>query len=337
MIYHDLRLFLTGRAIVRFFFERIWKSYQIAVITYRKNVTSVWDDTEFEDVTVCIEGNTTTMKLAEKEVEINHVRFREVRKLSDDGHQTSVITTNRKLSIAMIAYYMFSRWCQENFFRYMRQNYDFDKMLQYTVEQLDGNILVNHPTYSKIIRQIGKTREKIARREAKLYRLIEKEIAQDLQKEQKKNQAHQQLLQSEIEQLQLEAEQLIQERKKYPAKVKIKDMPGHIRYNQLCGESKHFQNIIKIICFRSETAFANLLTPHYKRASDEIREFVKTIIKTPINLHPDYDNNRLIVTLYSLSTPRQNYAVNEILDILNASETKFPGTELTVFYKTTTS
>ena len=48
---------------------RIWRSYQIAVITYRKNVTSVWDDTEFEDVTVCIEGNTTTMKLAEKEVE----------------------------------------------------------------------------------------------------------------------------------------------------------------------------------------------------------------------------------------------------------------------------
>ena len=27
--------------------ERIWKSYQIAVITYRKNVTSVWDDAEF--------------------------------------------------------------------------------------------------------------------------------------------------------------------------------------------------------------------------------------------------------------------------------------------------
>ena len=174
MIYHDLRLFLTGRAIVRFFFERIWKSYQIAVITYRKNVTSVWDDTEFEDVTVCIEGNTTTMKLAEKEVEINHVRFREVRKLSDDGHQTSVITTNRKLSIAMIAYYMFSRWCQENFFRYMRQNYDFDKMLQYTVEQLDGNILVNHPIYSKIIRQIGKTREKIARREANIFKISSK-------------------------------------------------------------------------------------------------------------------------------------------------------------------
>ena len=60
------------------------------------------------------------------------------------------------------------------------------------------------------------------------------------------------------------------------------------------------------------------------------------MIKTPINLHPDYDNNRLIVTLYSLSTPCQNYAVNEILDILNASETKFPGTELAVFCKTAT-
>ena len=42
-------------------------------------------------------------------------------KLTDTGHQTSVITTNYKIPMALIALIMFSRWSQENFFRYMRQ------------------------------------------------------------------------------------------------------------------------------------------------------------------------------------------------------------------------
>ena len=67
------------------------------------------------------------MVLCEKQVELNGVELREVRRLTDTGHQTSVITTNYKMSTALIALYMFSRWAQENFFRYMRQEYDIDR------------------------------------------------------------------------------------------------------------------------------------------------------------------------------------------------------------------
>jgi hypothetical protein len=36
----------------------------------------------------------------------------------------------------MVALYMFARWTQENFFKYLRQDYDFDfdRLLQYAVE-----------------------------------------------------------------------------------------------------------------------------------------------------------------------------------------------------------
>lgn len=319
------------------FFDKIWKDHRIAVITYKKNVTDQWEESDFQDCEIEVEGNKVVMPLCEKQVDINGASLREIRKLSTDGHQVSVLSTNKKLTLIQVALYMFSRWTQENYFRYMRQNYDFDKMLQYTVEQLDGEIEVNHPRYSKLTYQIGKVREKISRREANLYRLIEEDIPKNIVKEYKKNQAKQQVIQNEIEQLREEAFDLVKRRKEYPCKVKIKDMPEQIRYNQLDGESKHLQNIIKMICYRSETAFANLLAPYYKKSVNEIRGLVKKIINTNIDLKPDYENAKLYVTLYTLPTPRDNEPINKILDTLNSSETKYPGTDLTLFYETTTS
>ena len=57
------------------------------------------------------------MLICEGEVELSGIPFREVRRLSDDGHQTSIITNNKLIDTAQIAGKMFSRWNQENFFR----------------------------------------------------------------------------------------------------------------------------------------------------------------------------------------------------------------------------
>ncbi len=131
-----------------------------------------WDEQVFGSHTIHIDGNQTSMELAEKPVTLNKVAMREVRRRSAD-HQTSVITTNKKLSLQMVAFYMFSRWTQENFFRYMRQDYDFDRMLQYAVQQLDSEITVNNPAYNKLTYRIKKIREKMHRRKATLYDLRE--------------------------------------------------------------------------------------------------------------------------------------------------------------------
>ena len=64
----------------------------------------------------------TTMKLCEKQVELNGVALREVRRPTDIGHQTSVIRTNYKISTVLIALYMFSRWSQENYFMLESKN-----------------------------------------------------------------------------------------------------------------------------------------------------------------------------------------------------------------------
>lgn len=89
------------------------------------------------------------MELAEREIELDGFKIREVRR-KNEQHQTSILSTNKKLSITLIALYMFARWCQENFFKYMRQEYDIDRMLYYAVQEIDSEVMVVNQRYTKL-------------------------------------------------------------------------------------------------------------------------------------------------------------------------------------------
>ena len=316
------------------FFKHLWECYRIAVITYRKNVKDKWDEEDFSAYDVDNEVE-TTMYLCEKEVELNGVKMREVRKLTGSGHQTSVITTNYKIPAALIALYMFSRWAQENFFKYMRQEYDIDRIIQYGVDELDKTIMVVNQEYSILTQKLKKLRERKARRQAKLYALKTENIEGEMDQT-GRNIEKQLYFKQEIELLEVEEQEILSQRKQQPYKISIGEMPEHVRYNKLKTESKHLQNIIKIICYRAETAIANLLASHYQKSSDEIRALVKSIIFAKADLYPDYHTNTLKVRLNSLATPRDNMAISEICQTLNDYEAVFPGTNLKLFFKTAT-
>jgi hypothetical protein len=255
------------------------------------------------------------MYLAEKNVCLNNIPLREIRRLSG-GHQTSVITTNKKLSILMVALYMFSRWTQENFFKYLRQGYDFDRLLQYAVEQIDGDFTVNSPGYNNITYKIGKTREKISRRKAILFELQEDNLKDNL------DNANQYLkkqikVRDELKTLELLENDLLSTRSQVPSQVKIKDMPDSITYNKLNIESKCFQNIIKMICYRAETSCANLIFAGFKKGINEKRTLVKSMVNAYADIEPDESNNQLVVKLYSLANPRMNNAMTKLIELLN--------------------
>ena len=316
------------------FFRYLWESFRIAVITYRKSVKDKWDEADFSAYDIETEVE-TTMYLCEKEIELNGVKMREVRKLTDSGHQTSVITTNYKIPTVLIALYMFSRWTQENFFRYMRQEYDIDRIVQYGVDKLDQAIMVVNQEYSILTQKLKKLREKKARRQAKLYDLMTENIEGEMEQT-GKNIEKQLCFRKEIELLETEEHDLLTLRKQQPYKISIGEMPEHTRYNKLKTESKHLQNIIKIICYRAEASAANLLAAHYKKSSNEIRALVKSVIFAKADIYPDYQTNNLTVRLNSLATPRDNMAVREICQTLNDYEAVFPGTNLKLCFKTAT-
>jgi len=314
------------------FFERLWKQYQIAILTYRKNVKDQWPEQSFKASEVEVLEQTITMQICEQETVLDGVSFREIRRLTDSGHQTAIVTNNRVISKETAAGRMFGRWSQENFFRYMIIDYDFDKMTGYGTEIIDENREVINPLYRRMRHTLKKEREKTARVKAKLFPLAEQSIEALLQEMPGLN-AKQAALLEQIEKHQLTENNLKDQLNKIPARIKLKDMPDQFRYNKLKNESKMLMNILKMICYRAETSVANELAAYLPGGKDEKRMLVKQIMENNADLLPDYENKTLTVVLHSLSAPRFNYAAVKLAELLTHTETIFPGTNLLMKFK----
>lgn len=317
-------------------FKNYWENDRIAVLTYNKNVKDKWPESEFHEYTIPVDGNDVKMELAEREIELEGMKIREVRKKTESSHQTSILTTNQKLDLTWIAIYMFARWCQENFFKYLRQEYDIDRMMYYLVKQINEGVMVVNPIYSKLTQAIKKIREKISRRQAQLFLLNEENVNSALETAPQylKRQTKQI---SQINQLKDEEQKLLEARKKQSYKIEVKNMPENIRYTKLDMEGKLFQNIIKMICYRTETTVAALLNNEIYKKQEEIRSLVKSIIKSRGDIFPDYTQKTLTIKLYTLSNPRDNRALEKLCELLTDSETIYPGTELRLIYKLATN
>jgi hypothetical protein len=154
-------------------FKKLWNQHRVAIITYRKNVKDEWYPSLFYDVKTQIHNTDVTMQLCEMGTQLDGHWFREIRKLSENGHQTSILTTHPSLSLPDTAVKMFSRWSQENFFKYMISDFDFDRMIEYGTEPVDQKRSIPNPQYKQLTYQIKKAREKKARLEARIFQQME--------------------------------------------------------------------------------------------------------------------------------------------------------------------
>lgn len=315
------------------FFERLWKQHRIAILSYRKNVKDRWPEQSFKSTEVKVLEQTITMQLCEQETVLGGFCLREIRRLTQGGHQTAIITTNRVISIQVAAGRMFGRWSQENFFRYMIMDYDFDKMIEFGTQSIDENKDVVNPQYRQLTQRLKKEKEKTARLRARLYPLTEQSIEASLDQIAKVT-SKQIILIEEIEKHQQIEQQLQNERSKISPRIQLKDMPLQNRYNKLKNESKMLMNIIKMICYRAETAVANELMVTLVNAKDQKRMLVKQIIQNNADLIPDYEKKTLTVILHSLSAPRFNEEAHKLAQLLNQTETIFPGSDLKLIFKT---
>ena len=99
-------------------------------------------------------GEKVSMRLAEMGSLVGSGKeamwMREVRKLTKSGHQTSLISTGYGMDHVRLAACMFTRWCQENFFRYMRQHFEIDLLTEYGVEDLPDTERVVNPRWREM-------------------------------------------------------------------------------------------------------------------------------------------------------------------------------------------
>jgi hypothetical protein len=304
------------------------KQPRIAILTYHKYPGEDWPMEEFAACSVRLtSGEEVTMQLAERgSLLSNRLWVREVRKLSEGGHQTSILSTNHYTRLAVS---MFARWSQENFYKYMRQHYSLDRLAEYGTEPVPGPVQTVNPAWRRLDAQLRAQGERRRRQLAlfgalDLSGLAEKEVA-DYQ--QKKGQ-----LQEAIENLDREMQQLKDQRKQTPRHIPVKDLPESDRFSRLLTERKHFIDTVKLIAYRAETSMAALLRDKLKR-SDDARAVLRQIYDTEVDLIPDLETKTLTVRLHHLTQAAHDEAVRYLCQQLNATATTFPDTELKLVYK----
>jgi hypothetical protein len=305
---------------------------RIAIVTYHKFPQEPWRREEFTSHRVTLAGGETiTMKLAERGTQLaNKFWLREIRKLSDSGHQTSILTTNFQASMATSAASLFARWSQENFFRYMREHFGLDRLIEYGTEPIPDAIPVVNPAWRRLDSQIRSSTGQRHRLAAQFGAL---DLSEDpTQSELAGFQLRKAELREEIGNLDSTIEQLKAVRKTTPHHIPVELLPEEDRFTRLCTERKHFIDTIKMIAYRAESSLASLLREHMARA-DDARALLRQIFDTEADLLPDLATNTLTVRLHHLTQATHDRAIEQLLAELNATETIFPGTQLTLIFE----
>jgi hypothetical protein len=78
-------------------------------------------------------------------------------------------------------------------------------------------------------------------------------------------------MREEIQALDLEIDNLEQQRKKTEHHIPVKSLPEEDRFTRLRTERKHFIDTLKMIAYRAETSMASLLPAHYCAGSSRPR------------------------------------------------------------------
>ncbi|MBI2835624.1 MAG: transposase [Acidobacteria bacterium] len=105
------------------------------ILTYRKGRSRKVRKAGFSPHKGVINGEAVSYDLADQHVRLlgGKLRLRQVTRLNATGHQTPILTSRNDLSTIEVAFRMFERWRQENFFKYLREEYALDALADYTV------------------------------------------------------------------------------------------------------------------------------------------------------------------------------------------------------------
>jgi len=319
---------------------------RIAFCTYRKNVKEEWPEEEFADYEIVTpSGETEIIRLAERQTLLcgkkekgekpKEVRVREIRKKTNSGHQTSIITTNRILNMVNIAFFMFARWGQENFFKYMVESFGIDSITSYSKNLIPDMSSVINPQYRELDRQ-HKTISTLINNKKIKYAGISLQNIEMSKKEIDRYAIKKNDMQLEIEDLEKQRITIIEKKKKTQKKILFKDLDENQKFNTSVNERKFFLDTIKIIAYRAETALCNIINKQMA-SPQQARTLIRKLYSSDADIELDKTNDVLLIKIHRTNHWNDDKIFEYLCDQINDTETKFPATNLTCKFKLVTS
>ena len=292
------------------------------VITYRKGkVEPIPEDQFTEHEVIGNHGSSKTWLLHDRIVTVgsgkDRLQMRQVTRLQN-GHQTHIVTTRTDLSASEVAHRMFHRWTQENFFKYMRDEFALDALLQYGSEDEDPLRDVPNPAWTrktKAWRQAKQRARKLKLGAAELI-VAGKPLPEKMERA--------------IEQADLEVAAAKSSRDALPRRTEVGKLPDEERTVRLPARRKRLSDGLKMLAYQVESDLVRAVAPHYARIDDEGRTLIAAALQSAGDLEVTGDELR--VTLTPQSSPHRTRAIAELCRWLDATEARFPGTALRLRY-----
>lgn len=326
---------LVGSRRLTFVFDRAGYSLRLFqqilaagfdLLTYRKGRYRHIPRKSFRRRRTVIDGRTVVYVLADQEVRLfkGKLRLRQVTRLMENDHQTPILTSRRDLAAVLIAYRMFERWRQENFFKYLRQEFALDALVQYAVEPDDPSRDVPNPVWVRLDAQLHQAHARLDRLQAE-YGLEAFTNPEQKRRTMRGFRIVHGKLGEQIWRAWEHMQQLEARRNNTPRRVPVQSLSPE-PVVKLAPEAQHLTNLIKMVAYQAESDLLRTVGPHYARATDEGRTLIQSALVSAADL--EVTSRELRITLAPLSSAHRTKAIAALCNELNQADTRFPGSTL---------
>jgi len=298
------------------------------LLTYRKGRCRRINERRFIRRRAELEGRWVDYLLHDQPVGFlkGKLRLRQVTRLCDDGHQTQVITSRWDLRDIEVAYRMFERWRQENFFKYMREEFLLDALIDYQIEPEDPTRTIPNPERRPLDKEIRAARADLARLERE-YGAAAADNAEQRRPTMRGFKIAHGRLGKQLRTARARVAQLFERRRDVPKRVEVRDLNERALV-KLATERKHLTDIIKMVAYQAESDLLALLRPHYARVGQEGRTLLHELFDTAGDIR--VCDSELHITLAPLSSPHRTQAAQALCAMLDQMATIYPGSRLRI-------
>ena len=300
------------------------------LLTYRKGRSRRVARARFTAHEAVLDGIPVRYLLADQGVRLlgGKLRLRQVTRLAENGHQTPILTSRRDLPAVEVAFRMFERWRQENFFKYLREEYALDALVDYAVVPDNPARTVPNPKRRALTTQVAQARTECARLIAEYgaAALLNPERARPTMRGFKI--AHGNLA-AQLRHACARLTALEQARTAAPARIPVCEVV-HTDVVKLAPERKLLTNLLKMVAYQAESDLVHRVAPHYKRTTDEGRTLIQAALASSADLEVTAEELR--VSIAPLSSPHRTRAIAALCDELNTRPVRFPGSRLRLRY-----
>ena len=258
------------------------------------------------------------------------LRLRQVTRLCDTGHQTQVITSRCDLRDIEVAYRMFDRWRQENFFKYMREEFLLDALVDYQIEPEDPTRSVPNPERRALDKEIRTARADLAKLERE-YGAAAADNAEQRRSTMRGFKIAHGRLGKLLRTARARVARLFEQRRDVAKRIEVRDL-NERAVVKLATERKHLTDIIKMVAYQAESDLVTLLRPHYARVDQEGRTLLHELFVAAGDIR--VCDSELHITLAPLSSPHRTHATQALCEMLDQTATIFPGSRLRIRFAT---